>query len=53
MAATILPFAPKKVNSKEWRFYQQDVDRLREFRKYIECFLCQDVRHLIREHMAE
>ncbi len=29
---------------------QVDVDRAQEFRKCIECFLCQDVCHVLREH---
>src|SRR5207245_670580 len=29
---------------------QEDVDRVMEFRKCIECFLCQDVCHVLREH---
>ncbi len=29
---------------------QRDVDRVQEFRKCIECFLCQDVCHVLREH---
>ena len=29
---------------------QRDVDRVMEFRKCIECFLCQDVCHVLREH---
>jgi succinate dehydrogenase / fumarate reductase iron-sulfur subunit len=29
---------------------QQDVDRVQEFRKCIECFLCQDVCHILRDH---
>ncbi len=29
---------------------QQDVDRVQEFRKCIECFLCQDVCHVLRDH---
>lgn len=33
-----------------WRAYQADVDRPQEFRKCIECFLCQDVCHVLREH---
>ena len=28
---------------------QDDVDRVQEFRKCIECFLCQDVCHVLRE----
>jgi succinate dehydrogenase / fumarate reductase iron-sulfur subunit len=31
------------------RMYQQDVDRIQEFRKCIECFLCQDVCHILRD----
>ena len=30
--------------------YQEDVDRVQEFHKCIECFLCQDVCHVIRDH---
>jgi succinate dehydrogenase / fumarate reductase iron-sulfur subunit len=29
---------------------QGDVDRVMEFRKCIECFLCQDVCHVLRDH---
>ncbi len=32
------------------RMYQDDVDRVQEFHKCIECFLCQDVCHVIRDH---
>ncbi len=53
VAAMMPPFTPRKPNSKEWRFWQQDVDRSREFRRCIECFLCQDVCHVVREHEAE
>lgn len=52
VAAMIPPFTPK-VTEGEWRFYQKDVDRSREFRRCIECFLCQDVCHVVREHEAE
>jgi len=34
----------------DWKMYQQDVDRVQEFRKCIECFLCQNVCHVLREH---
>ena len=30
--------------------YQQDMDRVQEFRKCIECFLCQNVCHVLRDH---
>lgn len=33
-----------------WKIAQSDVDRVQEFRKCIECFLCQDVCHVLREH---
>jgi len=34
----------------EWKIQQRDVDRVQEFRKCIECFLCQNVCHVLREH---
>jgi succinate dehydrogenase / fumarate reductase iron-sulfur subunit len=36
--------------SEPWRMRQMDVDRIIEFRKCIECFLCQDVCHVLRNH---
>jgi succinate dehydrogenase / fumarate reductase, iron-sulfur subunit len=33
-----------------WKLFQKDVDRVQEFRKCIECFLCQDVCHVLRDH---
>ena len=33
-----------------WRWQQHDIDRAQEFRKCIECFLCQDVCHVLRAH---
>ncbi|HYY28315.1 MAG TPA: succinate dehydrogenase/fumarate reductase iron-sulfur subunit [Chthoniobacterales bacterium] len=33
-----------------WRMAQGDIDRVQEFRKCIECFLCQDVCHVLRDH---
>ncbi|MBI2061305.1 MAG: succinate dehydrogenase/fumarate reductase iron-sulfur subunit [Nitrospirae bacterium] len=44
----IPPFTPAK--DVEWKMFQPDVDRVQEFRKCIECFLCQDVCHVIRNH---
>lgn len=32
-----------------YRMMQDDVDRLQEFRKCIECYLCQDVCHVLRD----
>jgi succinate dehydrogenase / fumarate reductase iron-sulfur subunit len=34
----------------QWKMSQSDVDRAQEFRKCIECFLCQDVCHVLRDH---
>lgn len=47
----IPPFAPRE--GAEWLIGQTDVDRMSEFRKCIECFLCQDVCHVLREHDLE
>jgi len=44
----IQPFTPKP--DAEWLIGQEDVDRMAEFRKCIECFLCQDVCHVLRDH---
>jgi succinate dehydrogenase / fumarate reductase iron-sulfur subunit len=44
----IPPFQPKP--GVEWKMYQKDIDRAQEFRKCIECFLCQNVCHVLREH---
>ena len=41
---------PPDVADGSWRMQQEDVDRVQEFRKCIECFLCQDVCHVLREH---
>src|SRR5215510_12272684 len=48
----IKPFKPRKPDAPDgtWRMKQADVDRVQEFRKCIECFLCQDVCHVLREH---
>jgi succinate dehydrogenase / fumarate reductase iron-sulfur subunit len=45
---TIPPFTPAK--DTEWIMYQEDVERSQEFRKCIECFLCQNVCHILRNH---
>jgi len=48
----ITPFTPRPADAPDgtWRMRQQDVDRVQEFRKCIECFLCQDVCHILRDH---
>jgi len=45
-------FTPRAPDAPDgtWRMQQSDVDRVQEFRKCIECFLCQDVCHVLREH---
>jgi succinate dehydrogenase / fumarate reductase iron-sulfur subunit len=45
---TIPPFKPKP--GTDWKMLQEDVDRPQEFRKCIECFLCQDTCHVLRDH---
>lgn len=48
----IPPFKPRKPDAPDgtWRMAQEDVDRVQEFRKCIECYLCQDVCHVLRDH---
>jgi succinate dehydrogenase / fumarate reductase iron-sulfur subunit len=41
---------PKELAPGEARMEQIDVERSQEFRKCIECFLCQDVCHVVRDH---
>ena len=48
----VKPFRPRPPDAPDgtWRMDQRDVDRVMEFRKCIECYLCQDVCHVLREH---
>ena len=48
----IKKFHPRLPDNEDgtWNMQQVDVDRVQEFRKCIECFLCQDVCHVLREH---
>src|SRR6058998_4046910 len=48
----IKKFKPRPPDAPDgtWRMAQADVDRPQEFRKCIECFLCQDVCHVLRTH---
>ena len=52
---TIAPFTPRKPDAPDgtWRMDQKDVDRVQEFRKCIECYLCQDTCHVLRDHAKE
>ena len=48
---TIPPFKLRKPTRRtELRMQQEDIDRVQEFRKCIECFLCQNVCHVLRDH---
>jgi len=48
----IVPFTPRKADFPDgtFRMMQADIERVQEFRKCIECFLCQDVCHVLRDH---
>jgi succinate dehydrogenase / fumarate reductase iron-sulfur subunit len=48
----ITRFTPRPPDAPDgtWRMAQVDVERVQEFRKCIECFLCQDVCHVLRDH---
>lgn len=52
MKRQIRKFKPRAPDAEDgtWRMDQADIDRVQEFRKCIECFLCQDVCHVLREH---
>jgi succinate dehydrogenase / fumarate reductase iron-sulfur subunit len=49
---TIKKFQPRAPDAADgtWRVQQEDIERVQEFRKCIECFLCQDVCHVLRDH---
>jgi succinate dehydrogenase / fumarate reductase, iron-sulfur subunit len=46
------PFKPRPPDAADgtWRMQQEDIERVQEFRKCIECFLCQNVCHVLRDH---
>ncbi len=48
----IKKFKPRAPDAPDgtWRMVQNDIDRVQEFRKCIECYLCQDVCHVLRDH---
>ena len=47
----IIPFSPsEKDKKKDFVMMQKDVDRVQHFRKCIECYLCQNVCHVIRDN---
>ena len=49
---TIKKFKPRKPDAADgtWRVQNDDIERPQEMRKCIECFLCQDVCHVLRDH---
>ena len=50
-AKQVPPFTPTAEQpTAPFRMQQKDVERSQEFRKCIECWLCQDVCHVIRDH---
>src|ERR1051326_7914819 len=51
----IRKFNPRPPDAPDgtWRMAQADIDRVQEFRKCIECFLCQNVCHVLREHQKQ
>jgi succinate dehydrogenase / fumarate reductase iron-sulfur subunit len=50
-AARVPPFSPRQRDADgNHRMQQVDVERSQEFRKCIECYLCQDVCHVVRDH---
>jgi succinate dehydrogenase / fumarate reductase iron-sulfur subunit len=50
-AKQVPAFAPgPKEADGTYRMQQEDVDRVQEFHRCIECFLCQTVCHVIRDH---
>jgi succinate dehydrogenase / fumarate reductase iron-sulfur subunit len=50
-ARAVPSFAPPpELAPGEYRMQQIDVERSQEFRKCIECFLCQNTCHVVRDH---
>lgn len=52
---SIKKFTPRPPDAPDgtWRMQQADIDRVQEFRKCIECYLCQDVCHVLRDHQKQ
>jgi succinate dehydrogenase / fumarate reductase iron-sulfur subunit len=50
-AKEVPPFSPKPKDADgTYRMKQEDIDRVQEFHRCIECFLCQNVCHVMRDH---
>ncbi len=52
-ASPLTPSRDGEGKADEPRFSQAEADRVQEFRKCIECFLCQNVCHVLREHQKQ
>jgi len=50
MAKRVPPFQPRPKPDGGYRMLQEDIERVQEFRTCIECFMCQNVCHVIRDH---
>jgi succinate dehydrogenase iron-sulfur subunit len=51
VAKQVPPFQPRPREADgTYRMMQEDIDRVQEFHKCIECFMCQNVCHVIRDH---
>ena len=54
MNKRVRPFKPQPRGADgTHRMQQYDIDRIQEFHKCIECFLCQDVCHVLRDHQKD
>ncbi len=53
IAKKIPPFTPSPEMHSPYTIQQIDITRSKEFRTCIECFLCQDVCHVVREHHSD
>jgi succinate dehydrogenase / fumarate reductase iron-sulfur subunit len=49
-AEQIPPLTTSAIQARPFKMQQVDVEKVQEFRKCIECFLCQDVCHVLRDH---
>ncbi len=49
-ARQVPEFTPIPKPAEGYRMWQPDVERMQEFRKCIECFMCQNVCHVVRDH---
>jgi succinate dehydrogenase / fumarate reductase iron-sulfur subunit len=55
MAKKVPAFKPREKDPEteadgHYRVHQEDIDRVQEFRRCIECFLCQNTCHVVRDH---